>query len=79
MKIDCRDCNGCEHLSEGRCRACDGTERRGRWYEDDFTKIKKCSLCCNDAPISTVSGEQYEAKYCPSCGAEMDGEEEPQK
>ena len=45
----------------------------GRWFKDDFTKILKCNMCGNDAPIHTTSGEQYEAKYCQSCGAKMKG------
>ena len=48
--------------------------RRGEWIEDDFTKIIKCGICDNDAPISTISGEQYKSKYCQYCGAKMDGE-----
>lgn len=51
------------------------TPKRGHWYKDNFTKIIKCSCCQNDAPISTTSGEQYEAVYCQNCGAKMDGEE----
>lgn len=57
----------------------DTEKQRGQWFEEEITKIIKCSLCDNDAPISTVSGAQYESKYCPSCGAKMDGEEGTEK
>ena len=43
----------------------------GEWIKDDFTGLIKCSRCKNDAPISTVSGTQYESDFCQSCGAEM--------
>lgn len=55
------------------------TTKRGHWYKDNFTKIIKCSCCRNDAPISTISGEQYEAEYCQSCGAKMDEEKEAEQ
>lgn len=45
---------------------------RGRWIVDDFTELLKCSLCDGDAPISTVSGEQFKSNYCQYCGAKMD-------
>lgn len=48
-------------------------QNAGEWRVDDFTGIIKCNLCDNDAPISTVSGEQYEPEYCPNCGAKMKG------
>jgi hypothetical protein len=44
---------------------------QGKWIKDDFTGLIKCSRCKNDAPISTVSGEQYESDFCQSCGADM--------
>ena len=44
---------------------------QGEWIKDDFTGLIKCSRCKNDAPISTVSGTQYESDFCQSCGAEM--------
>lgn len=48
-------------------------QREGEWYVDDLTGIIKCNLCDNDAPISTVSGEQYKARFCQHCGAKMKG------
>jgi len=46
-------------------------QKTGHWIEDDFTGIIKCSICDNDAPISTTSGEQYCSNYCPNCGVKM--------
>lgn len=47
----------------------------GEWFADELTGIIKCKLCDNDAPISTVSGEQYKSEFCPCCGAKMKGGE----
>lgn len=46
-------------------------QSEGEWYIEDLTGIIKCKLCDNDAPISTVSGEQYKASFCQHCGAKM--------
>ena len=46
-------------------------QSEGEWYVDDLTGIIKCNLCDNDAPINTVSGEQYKANFCQHCGAKM--------
>ena len=60
-------------ISEALDMAIEALERQktGYWIEDDFTGIVKCSICNNDAPISTVSGEQYCNDYCSNCGAKM--------
>ena len=45
--------------------------RHGRWdyrHEDDWCY---CSVCGTDAEGS--DGECLETKYCPNCGARMDG------
>lgn len=44
---------------------------RGHWITNDFTKVIKCNICDADAEMSTLTGEQYKSRYCPSCGAYM--------
>ncbi len=45
--------------------------RHGHWDQD-----MECSICGCLAPVSHVTGEEYAYKYCPNCGARMDGEKE---
>ena len=52
-------------------KALEQEPKSGHWIKDDFTGIIKCDICNNDAPISTVSGEQYCSYYCSCCGAKM--------
>ena len=44
----------------------------GRWERG--IAYFMCSECRKDAPISSLTGKQYKANYCPNCGAKMDGE-----
>lgn len=54
----------------------------GKWiYTDKNDKEKGfggyCSVCKCDMPIGMNDWKQeyYESKYCPNCGAKMDGED----
>jgi len=44
--------------------------RRGKWLLGG-----KCSECNGDAPFYPMASTYYESKYCPHCGAKMDGGE----
>ena len=46
--------------------------KRNEWIKDDISGIIKCNNCGADAPISTISGQQYESKYCPYCGEKIE-------
>lgn len=51
----------------------DDTVIHGYW--DHFEDVDlQCSVCGTDAPIH-YSGIQWKSKYCPNCGAKMDGKE----
>jgi DNA-directed RNA polymerase subunit RPC12/RpoP len=43
----------------------------GRWERG--IAYFMCSECRKDAPISSLTGKQYKANYCPNCGSLMDG------
>lgn len=45
--------------------------KRGKWLIGG-----KCSECNGNAPFYPMASVYYESKYCPHCGAKMDGEEE---
>lgn len=75
MKNDCRDCTDCENLSDGRCKALDGTKKRGRWLiaintRRRFAPVSADMLCssCRVA-IERIDGVNY--AFCPNCGTEM--------
>jgi len=50
--------------------------KHGRWIVDDWTGLIVCEQCGLDAPMSTITGQQYESEYCQTCGARMDGGKE---
>ena len=63
------------------------TERKkGKWIDEkinSYTSRTYCSECGNSAPFICVSGDYYgrnmhgetnKTKFCPHCGARMDGE-----
>ena len=47
--------------------------RHGRWMSDDGCTVWHCSKC--SYPIKTICGYPI-YKYCPMCGALMDGKED---
>ena len=47
-----------------------GTVRRGKWIYDAWCKFK-CSECGGKSNSEPVNGKE---SFCPSCGAQMDGE-----
>ena len=48
----------------------------GKWIEEWWhgEKTRKCSVCNLTQTVNTYKGE-VKFKYCPYCGAKMDGEE----
>ena len=48
------------------------TKERNIW--DEFTEVLKCSECGKFA--SRGQGIEVRHRYCPNCGAKMDGERE---
>lgn len=46
---------------------------QGKWVQDDWNKIIECNLCHGQAPVCVTSAEQYQSKFCPTCGAKMKG------
>ena len=49
------------------------TQERGRWLRDEYDC--RCSACAQYCEINDA-GDYIKSKYCPNCGAKMDGEEE---
>lgn len=46
--------------------------RHGRWIETiENGKMKRITSCCGDDQTKLTSW--YRPKYCPNCGAKMDG------
>ena len=81
----CKNCNnevvdcGREKCPVYNAPAADVVEvRHGEWISVEGDVIWKCSLC--DAEISTSWDYENEDmfKYCPCCGARMDGERKEQ-
>ena len=50
--------------------------KKGRWIVHDWTGLIVCDQCGFDAPMSTITGQQYESEYCQTCGARMKEENE---
>ena len=53
--------------------------KHGRWIECEDATLDvyyKCSVCGNEWDIIEGTPEDNNMKYCPECGARMDGEEE---
>ena len=49
--------------------------RHGEWeHEDEYDDEYLCSNCGKLAPLSIGQIHEYTTKYCPNCGAKMDGE-----
>lgn len=48
--------------------------KTGQWNIDDLSGCIKCSYCDGDALIDVTSGEQLKSRWCPHCGAKMEGE-----
>ena len=52
--------------------------RHGRWEEIDdldFDTLYRCSVCGEEFYLIDGTPEENQYRYCPSCGARMDGEE----
>ena len=47
----------------------------GKWASDGLSGIIKCIICDADAPVDTTGPRQYKSRFCPNCGARMDGAE----
>lgn len=51
-----------------------------RWIdmqEDDYTEgMWRCSNCCSDRYFDCFLPSQMGVRYCPNCGAKMDGGDE---
>ena len=52
------------------------TPKRGQWLHDEYDC--RCSSCSQYCEINDA-GDYIKSKYCPNCGAKMDGEEELKK
>ena len=50
--------------------------RHGRWAKGDQFPGWLCCSACRDAYVLPVWVESGKWKFCPSCGAKMDGGEE---
>lgn len=44
--------------------------KRGKWVKDESRDMLRCSVCKNFC----VENWYYWLRYCPDCGARMDGE-----
>ena len=42
--------------------------RHGKWIKTSYPEVHRCNVC--DKPSNTSKGLH---KYCPNCGAKMDG------
>ena len=49
--------------------------RKGKWIVHDWTGLIVCDQCGFDAPMSTITGQQYGSEYCQTCGARMEESE----
>ena len=49
--------------------------RKGKWIVHDWTGLIVCDQCGFDAPMSTITGQQYGSEYCQTCGAKMEESE----
>lgn len=58
-----------------RCSECDRVEvRHGNWVESEIPKEKYvCSVCGGACWYYDYQGEVTRSRYCPNCGAKMDG------
>lgn len=48
--------------------------KRGKWLLGG-----KCSECNGNAPFDPMASTYYESKYCPHCGAKMDGDDRAER
>lgn len=75
--VSCQKCPFCDDPINGGCKvarfidaipAADVVEvRYGRWVNG------RCSECGEHAPFWSMASTYHLSKYCPSCGAKMDG------
>lgn len=78
-------CELCAYNGDCICEYCRDAEafmmlptaepRKGRWIVHDWTGLIVCDQCGFDAPMSTITGQQYESEYCQTCGARMEESE----
>jgi hypothetical protein len=63
----------CEHFKE---------EKHGRWLNwqgepiepDEYWRCWRCSECTTEFEFpEAVDADEFASKYCPNCGAKMDG------
>lgn len=84
-------CFNCEHCcaltvnSDGEVKVmcnlgaenCDNQRPHGEWIKDGDIPIECCKCSnCNAYAEWLDGGSQFLSKYCPNCGAKMDGGEE---
>ena len=50
-------------------------ERHGRWIDPEDPTCYKCSICGEYATQEYGLNEPIFWRYCPNCGAKMDGEQ----
>lgn len=50
--------------------------KKGEWIQDDIASdIFRCSECGNHAPVDPTAGCEFKSNFCPTCGADMRGEQ----
>lgn len=49
--------------------------KRGYWEEEE-PRVLKCSVCGEYAPMNYLGQNCIDSRYCPWCGAIMDGDNE---
>lgn len=85
--MNCKNKNhSCNSCGEKKCgnkhTTCHNADvvRHGYWkHGDEYDDEYICSNCGQLAPLSICQIHEFRTKYCPSCGAKMDGESEGDK
>lgn len=47
--------------------------KRGYWVKEE-PRVLKCSICGEYAPMNYLGQNCIDSRYCPWCGARMDGD-----